>query len=235
MVYFYNTPWRDEQIIDCLIMAGGKATRFDFSQPSFPYHEKPLIIFHDQYLIDYTLNAVENSNDISRIFVVTSPHTPKTFEILSARDQARYSIVSSPGDSYHDDLKNIIKTLHLGITLILTTDIPTITPDDIKLFIKQLKNNKTPSLAMMCNLSTFLAFHKVEISPNHIFKNSEDLSLVPVGINIIDGAYIEANNIPQKEMIISDSRLLHNINSLADYQRLLQYYPNGIPDLKKGT
>jgi adenosylcobinamide-phosphate guanylyltransferase len=216
-------------------MAGGKATRFDFSHSSFLFHEKPLIPLGDQYLIDYVLNAVQQSKEISQIFIATSPHTPKTFEILSARNQNRFKIVPSPGQSYHDDLKYIIKKFQLHMTLVLTTDIPTITQDDVDLFIHQFEGNKIPSLSVMCDLSSALSFYKNEIPPNHIYINSEGLSLVPVGINIIDGTYIDAEYIPQKEFIIRDTHLLHNINSIEDYKRILQYYPNGITNVNEGA
>ena len=185
-------------MIDCIIMAGGRATRFDFTQ--FSIREKPLIPLNSYPMIDYIISAIKRIEFVDKIIVATSPHTSNTFDLLTQRNDSRLTVVRTVGHDYHSDLQDLILHFNLTHTLVLTADIPTLFTtegvDFLHSFIHAYFESKVPAYSAMCG----------------------DKYL---GVNILDGDHIGEDYIDQKEYQVQDSELLLNINRFSDYSQLL--------------
>lgn len=207
--------------IPAIIMAGGKSKRFDFDIIKVKYQEKSLLSIRGKYLIEYIIDALIASKNINRVIIAVSPHTPHTKSIIASKNRL-IEIIETPGMGYHSDLSFIFKILKLGISLTIVGDIPLIKPEIIDEIVEKYVILKKPALAVMAD---FNFFYKHGIKPTNKFQSKNgQKNLVPIGINIIDGQFIEQNE--QDQVIIVNNRreLIYNINTVNDYFQVKKYF-----------
>lgn len=209
----------------CIIMAGGKSTRFDYTQGDFQFNEKPLLPIRNKLMIDLILDEILKVPYLKPIIVATSPYTPNTTKILSNRAKTAYKVVQAPGKSYHDDLQYIIKQFQLHETLILTADLPTIDATLLNQIIRTFWEAKKPAFSVMTEVSVVRDFDPKLICPENLFTTSNGQQYYPVAINFVDGRHIEEPYIDQGIMILTEKRILYNINRIDDYYRYLHDFP----------
>jgi len=203
-------------------MAGGRATRFDFTKVKTKVREKALLKLGSKYFIEHILEAARSAINIDQIYVAVSPFTPKTRDFLMKIPE-RVEICDTPGNGYHEDLVSAVKHLKLGVVLTTGTDIPLIRNTQLDHIINQYWACKKPALAVMSPLPQF---QKQGLSATMILHYPEyKENVVPLGINVIDGNLIDYPELDQAIYVIEeDETLLFNINTIEDYNVLIAKY-----------
>lgn len=204
-------------------MAGGKSSRFNFDHINQNIKEKPLIQVNNTRLIDLIVDVALNTESLEKIYVATSPHTPETYTYLKSQNKSGLEILNTPGKDFHSDLKFIIETYHLEHTLILTADLPTISPSLLNDIVKKFFEIKKPALSVMMDLERTVKNIKIPTDRNNVFIDRCGEKLFPIGINIINGKLIEEPFIEQTEYITEKGELLLNINTIDDFYRYLSF------------
>ena len=191
-------------------MAGGKGNRFDFNQINTQYQEKLLIPLGEKYIVEHVIDAALASTNISHVICAVAPASFNIKTIVGKNKSIE--LFETPGAGFHLDLKYIIKTLKLEATIIIAGDIPLITPEILDSIIEKFVTFEKPSLAVMADLKLFT---KHNIIPSITFQSkAQKKELVPVGINIIDGRFIEQPEIEQAIFVSDSPELIYNINYL---------------------
>jgi len=209
--------------IAAIIMAGGKSSRFDFNKIEIEYQEKLLLPLGGKYLIEYVINAILATKSINKLVIAISSFTPHTKSIIKMLNLP-IELIETPGAGYHSDLKFIIKKLKLGITMTVVADIPLIKPDILDEIInKYFKLNK-PALTVMTDMRLFIQHG---LTPTIVFPSENDqIKLIPVGINVINGDTIDQQELDQAILISEWVELIYNINTIDDYSKLKKIFEN---------
>ena len=206
--------------IAAIIMAGGKGTRFNFDEINSKYREKLLLKVQNKFIIEHVIKAVRASEKINRIFLAVSQHSINTKRIINTKYES-IEIINTPGKGFHAGLKYVIKKLCLKITIIISGDLPLINAGIIDDIIFKFFDLKRPALSVMTKADLF---KKYGLSPTAtIFDENFKDDLVPLGINIIDGEYIDQNEIYQAILISEDPRIFFNINTIRDLEQLMVF------------
>ena len=183
------------------MMAGGKGTRLNMG-------EKPLAKLFGRPLIEYVVNALEDSS-VERIFVATTANVPQTRRWAYERD---LSPVDTSGIGFVADMVQGVE--QAGIrepVLIIMADLPLITPDLIDAIIETYEERPEPALST----HTPLQLHtKLGRRPDSLF-NYRGRLIVPSGINILDGADIVEEQ-DDFHLIMNRIELAVNVNVLED-------------------
>ncbi len=207
--------------IPFLIMVGGQATRFEFSQLKTKVREKALLQLGSKCFIEYILEAARYSQNIDKIYAAVSPFTPMTRDFLIKLPK-QVEICDTPGKGYHEDLKFAVKRLKLGVVLTAGTDIPLIKKTHLDQIIEKYWICKKPAMAVVGLLPQFV---KQGLSATTVFHYPEyKEGLVPLGINIIDGGLIDHPELEQAIYVLDDEELLFNINTIEDYNVLISKF-----------
>lgn len=207
--------------IPAIILAGGKGTRFNFNNIEAEYKEKLLLPLGNKYVIEYVIDAVSNANNINRVIVAVSPFTQQTKSIIKEK-RLPIELIDTPGKGYILDLKYVIKTLKLRITMTIVADIPLIRPEVLDDIIEKYFILNKPALSVMAE---FKLFSQHGLRPTHILQSeNSQKKLIPLGINIIDGQFIEQSEIEQVIYISDQVELLYNINTIGDYFQLIKFF-----------
>jgi adenosylcobinamide-phosphate guanylyltransferase len=184
-----------------LIMAGDKGTRMGYKE------EKPLVKINEKPMIQYIIDALENSKNVDEIIVATSKNTPETTEFL--KKQGIKTIIT-PGKDYVHDLGLILSNFRMSdILLTITADLPLITPDIIDDIISKYERSSKPAMSVMVPVDIF---EEYGLKPTSVFDN-----LVPSGLNILRGINKTQN---EEVLIISKIELALNINTCEDIKLL---------------
>jgi len=92
-------------------------------------------------------------------------------------------VLQTPGRGFCLDAKYAIKKLKLGTVLIICANLPLITSEFTDKVVTHYEQCGKPALAVMAPLELYI---KSGLSADYVF-NVKGRSLVPIGINVIDG------------------------------------------------
>ncbi len=194
--------------ITALLMAGGKATRMGHGL------EKSLISIQGQTMIERVIDAIQESTKVDKTIVVVSPQTPKTAAGIRCIDGIE--LIEALGQGYIQDMRYAVKKRKPGIVLVISADLPLITAELIDQVISKYENCEKPALTVAVTRDFYeeLGF----------FSNSEYSqeygNLIPAGINIIDGAKIDEEEIEEEVFVLNRIEIAANINSPEDLKRI---------------
>jgi adenosylcobinamide-phosphate guanylyltransferase len=195
-------------MVVAVLMAGGKGTRMNSQQ------EKPLIIIEERPLIEYVLQAVEDSSLIDEIIVAVSPHTPQTG--VYAKNLG-FKVLKTPGNGYVEDLSFILAQKELAdeVILTVTADLPLLTGQIIDRVVEEYRKSPQPAMSVMV---------PVEIFREHGLQASLVLeNRVPSGLNILRGKNTEQD---EEVLVLDKIELALNINSPEDIICLKKLWGN---------
>src|SRR5208337_3245954 len=121
-------------------MAGGKATRMasEFEKPLVEVGGKPMLLL--------VVEALKKSKNIDRIVVAISPNTPKTG--LVAREIG-VEVMETRGLGYEEDMKFAIKQRKLRDVMVVSADLPLLTPLLVDRAIECYRTEMKPALSVM--------------------------------------------------------------------------------------
>ena len=191
----------DDQVKICsIIMAGGKGSRMGLNV------EKPLIKIKGKFMILYVIDALRESQSISRIIVAVTKKVPETSKIIK---QMGIEVLETPGLGFIEDLKYAIRTLRLHHVLVICADIPLITADIIDFIVDRYWRSGKPALAVYIPIHVY---KRLCLVPEYKFK-IRGVEVVPAGVNIIDGTKIDQPYLEEEHLILEDIRLAVNVNT----------------------
>ncbi|HMK53767.1 MAG TPA: NTP transferase domain-containing protein [Methanobacteriaceae archaeon] len=185
-------------MVIAVIMAGGKGTRMNLA------NEKPLVEVMGKPLIRHVLDALQDSKEIGRIVVATSPHTPQTNKWAK---NIGINIIETQGRGYVEDMAFLLSQDDLKdqIILTVTADLPLLTCEIIDQVVDYYKNCQKTALSVMVPVEIF---YKYGLQPSMVWEN-----LVPSGLNILRGKNTEQD---EELLVIGKIEVALNINSPED-------------------
>lgn len=186
--------------LDALIMAGGRGTRLKVNV------EKPLLIFRGRSLIERLLGALRASKYIKSVTVVTSKNTEKTEAGMRERG---VNTLRAPGSGYVEDMIYALKKLRLGKTLVISSDMPLISGEDVDYVVEEYFKKGKPAMAVFVPEKIF---KKYKIKPTMVFDD-----VVPAGINIVDGNNLNGE---ESKLITEKIQFAGNLNSVEDLRKI---------------
>jgi len=172
-------------------MAGGKATRFNTPV------EKGLLKVGGVTLLERSLNALR-AGELSRVFVATSPHTPRT-ALMAV--EIGVEVIETSGEGYHQDILELLDAHSPFLTL--NVDIPFVRKEHVTTVLEAFDGR---SLAAILPIRSDDHCTKSEL----IVESDGDGQSVWVGLNVVT---------PDPETLtveLNDPLLAVNINDEAD-------------------
>lgn len=187
-------------------MAGGRGKRLQMNI------EKNLVRICNQYLINWVMDAVLQSNCFDEIFVAISQNTPKTKEYL--KKNRKITVVDTSGCGYIQDMHFVIKKFSIKTPLmVISADLPLLNAKLIKYVVEHYKKSKKPALSVMVESEVF---EKYGLSITTVIEKN-GMKLVPSGVNIISSDKIKGNNMLEEEILVENRiDFALNINTLNE-------------------
>jgi GTP:adenosylcobinamide-phosphate guanylyltransferase len=119
-------------------------------------------------------------------------------------------------------MQTVIKRYSLRKTMILSADLPLLNASLIDKIVRFFESSGKPALTVMAPIDNY---RRLKLEPDLKIR-IDDQVLVPVGINFIDGVFIDHPNIDEEIMVMSDTRVCFNVNTLQDLRRAERYLKN---------
>ncbi|RSN72822.1 NTP transferase domain-containing protein [Candidatus Methanodesulfokora washburnensis] len=188
--------------VTALVMAGGRGSRLNLSE------EKPLLKLSGRPLIEYVLDALNNAH-IDDIVVAVSDYTRKTAEYIKKKG---LRVIHTPGSGFCLDAKYAIEKLSLETTLTVSADLPFITGKFIDEVLAYYEQSGKPALTVVAPLEVYRKYNSSEGYPITL----RGQVVVPIGVNVVNGARIKEEFLDQDFFIIYDEKTVININKVED-------------------
>lgn len=189
--------------VTALLMAGGRGSRMQHSE------EKPLILLGGSPIIELVIRSLQNAKLVESIFVAVSHNTPRT-AAFAARFPVK--VMPTPGKGYIQDLQYLVRQLGLRKVLTVAADLPLITGEIIDEIVEKYQSCGKPALAVVTSLASK---QKLGLRSEHAFQEAGE-TVVPVGINIIDGKEIESEELEQEVLLMDKLEVAVNINTIEE-------------------
>ena len=189
-----------------LVMAGGRGTRIK------SHVEKPLLKIGGKPLIKHVIDALKVADEVDRIVVTISKHTPQTAK--KARELSVEAILTS-GKGYILDVREAVRNLNLSYVLTVAADLPLITGEVLDKVINHYKGCGKSVLAVMVPAERF---EKLGLSMDLVL-DVGGRRLVPAGVNVLDGNKVDKEKFEKEldqELLVIDSEKFVNINTPQD-------------------
>lgn len=188
-----------------LVMAGGRSERLGIKK------EKPLVKLLGKCMIDYVIEALNEAKKVKKVIVAVSPNTPNTKKYLERKG---IEIIETPAKGFVEDIKFAIKKKGLGITLVVSADLPLITSKLIDLIVERYFKCGKDALVCLAKINELRKVLKdINYEPFEYFKLR---GCTPVGINVINGDMIGHKSIEEDIFVINDTKKLINVNTIKE-------------------
>jgi len=188
-----------------LVMAGGKGSRMNIS-------DEKLLLKHIHPTILHVVFALQNSECFSKIIAATSPHSPKTKEMLQ---NAGIDIFETPGEGFVVDLNSFLQTVNEEV-FIVPGDLPLFDEDIVSTIVKEKYSDSLWTSYLVTK--DFLITLGLKSEFTTTFQNKECCF---TGISLVNAK--EINNLDSVEEIfhiLNDKRIAFNMNTIEDYRLL---------------
>jgi len=206
--------------MDAIILAGGSGSRMNLRV------EKPLVKICGRPMLFYVVDALRSSKCIKKIYVATSPKTPKTKEWVEGK---KLKNIDTPGIDYVSDTAEAARKMRLKHPfLAVSSDLPLINGGIIDEVIDAYRASGKHALSVWVPERIH---KKLGVSRQSALKKGKT-SLVPAGINIIDGALI-AEAQEEKMLVMEREELAFNVNTADDVKACERYISRATKRKKK--
>jgi len=173
--------------------------------------EKPLLEVGGKPMIIHVLDALKRSKMVDRIIVAVSNNTPQTAR--KARE-LNVQVIETSGEDYISDMKYAVRKLRLHVVLTVSADLPFITTEIVDQAVEKYRSCGKPSLAVMTSVDVY---ERLGSQPEYVFE-VDGRSLVPIGINVIDGSRINNSELEQAVLITESEELALNANTSSELE-----------------
>ncbi len=217
-------------MISCVLMCGGKGSRLN-TDPTVKV-EKPLLELKNKSLIDYMIEAVQNSKKNFKIYAAVSKNTVKTKEYLKSRYCNEITLIETTGSGFSNDYlivlqffkdkenegKNGNQDFAINKILFLPTDLPLISSKTLDEIIDLYQSSS--SVAIVVDKKMFIQNNFV---PSTFVTEISKVDYCYTGISILDFHTIAGlehiDQIKEVPMIMSNLELVYNINTVDDLKK----------------
>jgi len=186
--------------VTALVMAGGKGTRMAL------HGEKPLLNIGSKPMIEHVLKALEDAEKVDEIAVAVSKHTPKTAKYM---EKFPVKVLETPGKDYVSDVGYAVRRLKLETVLTISADLPLVTGEIIDRIMEEYRRCNKPALTVVVPLETK---KRLGLEGEYTIE-TRNKSLVPAGINVIDGRRIDEKELEEEMLVIDDEKVAVNVNT----------------------
>jgi len=190
-------------VITAVVMAGGKGSRMELSE------EKPMLSVGGKPVIKHVLTSLLNAVRVDSVVVAVSGRTPKT---ASFARKFPVKVVETPGKGYIPDMQYVVRQLNLDTVLAIVSDLPLITSSVIDDVLEQYELCGKPALTVVVPIQTKA---KLGAGAEYAFE-AENKTVVPTGINVIDGKRIDGGWMDQKVYILDKEEVAVNVNTAQE-------------------
>lgn len=217
-------------MINCVLMCGGNGSRLKAN--SIAKIEKPLLELKNKSLIEYMIEAIQNSKKNFKIYAAVSNNTVKTKEFLRSRYFNVVTLVETTGTGFSIDYLNVLRFFKgkenkekngtqdfvNNKILFLPADLPLISSKTID-EITDLKQIY-PSITIVVDKKIFIQNNFV---PSSFVTEISKIDHCFTGISLLDfhtAAGLEnVDQIREGPMIMNNLELVYNINTIGDLKR----------------
>ena len=160
-------------------------------------------------MIKRVLAALENAKKVDEIVVAVSKNTPKTAKTMEGFP---VKVLRTPGKDYVSDTQYAIKKLRLNTVLTISADLPLITSEIVDEVIEYYERCGRQALAVMVPAETR---ERLGLRLDHILE-LRGARLVPAGMNVIDGRWIDEEELEEEVLVIDREEVAVNVNTPRD-------------------
>nr|MDO8099631.1 NTP transferase domain-containing protein [Candidatus Njordarchaeota archaeon] len=191
--------------ITALIMAGGKADRMILRE------EKPLLKVGRKSMIEHILKALRNARKVDEIAIAVSKHTPKTAKLM---EKFPVKVLETPGKGYVADMRYAVRKLKSNTVLIISADLPLVTGEIIDKIVERHRRCNKPALTVVVPMETRRG---LGLEGEYVLE-AGTRQIVPAGINVIDGRWIDEGELDEEMFVIDKEELAVNVNTLQELE-----------------
>ncbi len=216
-------------MISCVLMCGGKGSRLN-TDPTVKV-EKSLLELKNKSLIEYMIEAVQNSKKNFKIYAAVSKNAVKTKEFLKNRYCNDITLIETTGSGFSNDYLIVLQFFKdkenkwgNGIQdfankiLFLPTDLPLISSKTIDEITDLYQSS--PSIAIVVDKKMFIQNNFV---PSTFITEISKVDYCYTGISILDFHTIDGlehtDQIKEVPVIMSNLELVYNINTVDDLKK----------------
>jgi adenosylcobinamide-phosphate guanylyltransferase len=217
-------------MINCVLMCGGKGSRLNPN--SIAKIEKPLLELKNKSLIEYMIEAIQNSKKNFKIYAAVSNNTVKTKEFLRSRYFNVVTLVETTGNGFSIDYLNVLRFFKGKENkekngtrdfvnkkiLFLPADLPLISSKTID-EITDLKQIY-PSITIVVDKKIFIQNNFV---PSSFVTEISKIDHCFTGISLLDFHAVAGleyvDQIREVPIIMNNLELVYNINTIGDLKR----------------
>jgi adenosylcobinamide-phosphate guanylyltransferase len=217
-------------MINCVLMCGGKGSRLNAN--SIAKIEKPLLELKNKSLIEYMIEAIQNSKKNFKIYAAVSNNTVKTKEFLRSRYFNVVTLVETTGSGFSIDYLNVLRFFKgkenreknrtqdfvNNKILFLPADLPLISSKTID-EITDLEQIY-PSITIVVDKKIFIQNNFV---PSSFVTEISRIDHCFTGISLLDFHTVAGleyvDQIREGPMIMNNLELVYNINTIGDLKR----------------
>ncbi len=217
-------------MISCVLMCGGKGSRLN-TDPTVKV-EKPLLELKNKSLIEYMIEAVQNSKKNFKIYAAVSKNAVKTKEFLKSRYCNDITLIETTGSGFSNDYlivlqffkdkenkgENGIQDVAYNKILFLPTDLPLISSKTLDEITDLFQSSS--SIAIVVDKKMFIQNNFI---PSTFVTEISKADYCYTGISILDFHTIAAlehiDQIKEVPVIMSNLELVYNINTVDDLEK----------------
>jgi adenosylcobinamide-phosphate guanylyltransferase len=193
--------------VPALIMAGGKGKRMGLPV------EKPMLPVLGKPLLDWVVEAVTGTRNVSEFYIVTSENTPETEKRCN---QMGWHVLRTDAKGYHQDLKQAVRLVDLkGPVLTIPADLPAVTGEFLDKVIDAFESCGKDFLAVFVPIVVRERLG-LSVSSTDEFRG---VWHAVSGVNIVDAQKIQEDGKIETDAIITEEvEVLLNINTVKDLE-----------------
>ena len=196
--------------VSAVVTAGGKGTRIAELR-----QEKPLVTLSDRPMIDYVLEALRGSKEVSEIVVSVSQATPETEKHVSALG---YRFVRTPGAGYVEDLRYAMYLITTPYVLVVPADMPLLRSESIDKVVTAFYRSKKSSIVVGVPEALFQEAN-LGADPTVVMEMNGERA-VPCGISIVDrDLMLKGEYLDEAYMVTELADFAINVNTVAQLRK----------------
>ncbi len=172
--------------------------------------EKSLIKVLGRPMIDYVLQAVAGSKEVSELVVSVSQATPMTEKHV---EELGYRFIRTPGDGYVQDLRYAMYLISTPYVLVIPADLPLLLPSSINSVVTAFYRSKKSSIVVGVPVSVL---QRLRLVPTFTMSMNGQVA-VPCGISVVDRDLMLRNEYLDESHMVSElDDFAINVNTVAD-------------------
>jgi adenosylcobinamide-phosphate guanylyltransferase len=188
-----------------LVMAGGKGSRMATK-------EEKLLLKYKKPIILHVIDALIESDYLSKIIAVTSPNAPKTRQLLQKHN---IEIFKTSGEDYVKDLQIVLNSISDDV-IVTSGDLPFLDGNIVKKIVK-LYDPQNVWTSILVTKGFLESLHLS--SPYDVTHDDQRCHFT--GISLINARKIKSpDQVTETYRILDDKRLAFNLNTKQDLELL---------------